>query len=181
MDPELSLTLTRWTARIVVACYLSRVLLDVGWATRPGADCSLHAARWLWSGGCAMNLVHLVCALGCVHGWSQAAAYRHIAAQTLATTGLDWGGGLHVNYAFSLVWLGDTIAWWLKGPAWPYRSRGYFWLLHAVFAFMIFNATVVFGPPFWRWVALAVCFMMAALHAFAAARAAHFRSDAEAT
>ena len=55
-----------------------------------------------------------------------------------------------INYAFSLFWVIDVGQWWLRGPSWPYRSRIYYAILHGVFAFMVFNGTVVFGPPAWR-------------------------------
>jgi len=60
---------------------------------------------------------------------------------------------LYFNYVFTVLWLADTVAWWVGDVDMHYRRRGYFWTLHVVFAFMVFNATVVFGPSVWRWVA----------------------------
>ena len=60
-----------------------------------------------------------------------------------------------MNYLFIGVWMGDVMAWWWMGDAYPERRQIY-WTVQAVFAFMMVNATVVFGPPFWRWVALAI-------------------------
>jgi hypothetical protein len=76
-------------------------------------------------------------------------------------TGLEWGGGLYLNYAFTVLWTADAAAWWLGDVALPYRSRAYIWTLHGVFAFMMLNATVVFGPPAWKWAALALAIVVA--------------------
>ena len=156
MDTELGELLTRCTIRAAVACYLGRVLLDVRFL-RPGSrrmpSMIYRLARWLWSAAGALAVVHVVLAMGVFHGWSHEAAYRHTARETAAVTGLAWGGGLYVNYAFVALWMADIAAWWLRGPTFPYRRRAFFWTVQIVFAFIMLNATVVFGPPLWRWVA----------------------------
>ena len=43
-----------------------------------------------------------------------------------------------------------------------------YWIVHAIFAFMFFNATVVFGPPFWKWIALAAACVLIAARLFLA-------------
>jgi hypothetical protein len=122
------------------------------------------AARWLWTVGCGLYIAHVLAAFAHFHAWSHEAAYRHTAEATAAVVGLDWGGGLYVNYAFTLFWVADTILWWLGGAAFPYRSRAYFWTVNGVFAFMAVDATVVFGPPYWKWVAVAVAAMLIAAY-----------------
>ncbi|REJ95009.1 MAG: hypothetical protein DWQ34_07325 [Planctomycetota bacterium] len=153
MDSDLGEILTRWSVRLAVGCYLGRVLLDVAFG-RSGRG--MAAKRRLWTAGCVLYLLHVACAFTFFHNWSHADAYRHTAEQTAAATGLNWGGGLYFNYAFTLLWVFDTVRWWLGGLTAPVRSTAYFRLLHAVFAFMMINATIVFGPPIWRWLAPAV-------------------------
>ncbi|MGH7128270.1 MAG: hypothetical protein ACREIV_06860, partial [Planctomycetaceae bacterium] len=46
--------------------------------------------------------------------------------------------------------------WWAAGTDWPRRHRGVYWVVQGIFAFMVFNATVVFGPPWWSWASVAV-------------------------
>lgn len=142
--------LTRWTVRLVVACYLARLFVDAGSHARQREN----AARWFWTAGCGLYLVHVACAFHFYHGWSHSAAWEHTARRTAELTGLHWGGGLLVNYAFTLVWLGDVVLWWRRPEAHRQRSRRLTWVLQAFMAFIIFNATVVFGPPFWKWAAL---------------------------
>lgn len=139
--------LTRGTAQVAMAGYLSRVLLDVaGWNSEAGNSWK----RGLWTLGCLALWLHMAAAFEFVHHWSHADALHATAEQTQRVTGWFWGGGVYVNYAFAVYWLADVISWWRQGPDFPRRSRVRFWLMHAVFGFLIFNATVVFGPAYWR-------------------------------
>jgi len=105
-------------------------------------------ARLAWTIACIGLLAHVACAFHFHHGWSQASAYRDTAQQTAEMFGLDWGGGLYINYALLLGWIIDVI-WWWRGLV-AYRRRP--WLLvaawHAFLLFIFFNGTVVFatGP-----------------------------------
>src|SRR5438876_5398952 len=69
-------------------------------------------ARWVWTVGCLGLLAHVACAFHYYHGWSQASAYRETARQTAEVFGLNWGGGLFVNYAFVAAWVADVVWWW---------------------------------------------------------------------
>jgi len=101
-------------------------------------------ARWAWTLGCLGLVAHAICAFHFYHHWNQASAYRETARQTAEVTGMNWGGGLFINYAFLAAWIGD-VAWWWRGLD-AYRRRH--WLVtavwHGIFIFMLFNATVVF-------------------------------------
>ena len=133
--------ITRLTALAAVVLYGASLLVD----RSQGPPAARRLARWLWSAGCATYLVHVVCAFGLMHAWSHAAAYRHTAARTAEMVGLDWGGGLYFNHVFTAVWLGDALWWWLR-PA-SYQAQP-FWTrlaLRGFLAFMVFQATVVFG------------------------------------
>ena len=90
-----------------------------------------------------------------------AAAYADTAQQTQELFGLNWGGGLFINYALLLAWIVD-IAWWWRSGLDSYRKRP--WPLiaawHGVIIFIIFNATVVFGDGVVRWLGLAICLLL---------------------
>ena len=107
------------------------------------------ARRWagpVWVLGVASYLAHVAVAFGTHHGWSHTAAYAYTAAQTDALVGLAWGGGLWVNYAFTLLWVAEG-AWWLALPA-SYVRRAPAWTtaVRGAFLFMIVNGAVVFAP-----------------------------------
>ena len=100
---EVGELLTRWTIRIAVALYVASL------ASR------IFSPRWsrlAWTAGCALYLLHVACAFEYYHHWSHTEAYDSTAKQTAETVGLDWGGGLYANYAFTLVWLADVVWWW---------------------------------------------------------------------
>jgi len=60
--------------------------------------------------------------------------------------GVYWGGGLYLNYLFTVLWGLDCALWNYPGRAW---ARGFF-------ALMFFNGVVVFGSGAFRWIGLAV-------------------------
>lgn len=145
---------TRGTAIFSAACYLVRVLLDAGGGK------SQRISRWtraIWSLGCGAMWLHIAAAFHFVHDWSHAAAIRRTAEQTGELTGWYWGGGVYINYALALCWLADVVGWWWQGLDGPQKSRTRFWLTHAIFGFLMFNATVVFGPDYWK--AIGVVFL----------------------
>ena len=161
MDSYLIEALTRWSVRIAIACYLTRVLIDLRSVRNRRVASLASKARWVWTAGFIFYIIHVVCAFGFYHEWSHLEAYRHTAEQTAAVTGIHWGGGLYFNYAFTIFWLADVVTWWCRDVELPNRSPTYFWILHGVFAFMVINATVVFGPPIWKWAAPPVVVLVA--------------------
>lgn len=138
ITPSLATILTIWTALLL---YTAGEYGRTRQPVRPWA-------RPVWLLGAACYLAHVAAAFGTHHGWSHAAAYAYTARQTDALLGFDWGGGLWVNYAFTLLWVGEGL-WWQalpgsyarRSPAWTQAVRG-------AFLFMILNGAVVFvsGP-----------------------------------
>ncbi len=138
-------------AQLAVGCYLVRVVWDLkGSPSQTQAEWKRH----LWAMGCVALWSHIFLAFHFVHHWSHAEAVQHTAEQTRQLTGWAWGGGVYFNYAFALYWLIDVLRWeFARATDYP-QTRAGFWIMHAVFGFMMFNATVVFGPPYWRIVGL---------------------------
>jgi hypothetical protein len=141
------------TAQFAVIGYLMTLLL----AARRTGECPSKAEASLWTLGCAGLAVHVIAAFHYLHHWDHSAALRHTAQRTAEVTGWHWSGGLYINYLFLAFWLVDVIRVWLeaiqlRAPAGrPWRR-----FVQGVFAFMMFNATVVFGPV--HWVVAAVVF-----------------------
>jgi hypothetical protein len=115
------------------------------------------AARIVWTIACLSLIAHVVCAFQYYHFWSHDAVYRETARQTEAVVGLNWGGGVFINYGLVLGWIVDIFWWWMSGIE-SYRRRP--WPLiavwHGFLIFIIFNATVVFKAGTVRWVGLCV-------------------------
>jgi hypothetical protein len=133
-------------------------------ALRLAAPSHRGEARALWTAGCLAFLAHVVAAFAFFHGWSHAHAYRETARQTRDSFSIDWGGGLYLNYLFTLAWALDAAYWWGAGPdAYDRRPRWIGVTLHAFFAFMAFNGAVVFAHGATRWVAVTIAALLALL------------------
>jgi len=139
----------RWTARLAVLTYLVRVAWDVS-----GSRCPRMArtVRLVWGMGGILYGLHVLAAFHFLHQWDHVAAWQHVAEQTELATGWRSGVGLWLNHLVTVIWLVDASAWaWSLN--WSNRPLAR-WLLHPYISFITFNATVIFGPPFWQWVAV---------------------------
>lgn len=134
------------TAQFAVVGYLVTLLL----AARRTDDRTSKAEASLWTLGCAGLAAHVIAAFHYLHHWDHSAALQHTAQRTAEVTGWHWSGGLYINYLFLAFWLVDVIRVWLEAVQLrPPAGRPWRRFVQGVFAFMMFNATVVFGPVHW--------------------------------
>lgn len=149
--------LTRITAALAFAAWFTALSLK----PRPGVRVSVRGVAGIWLAGSLITLAHTALAFHFHHGWSHAAAVVDTARQTRALTGLNWGGGVWLNYLFALVWLGD--AGWRIAGAESHARRPRWWAIatHAFLAFIWFNATIVFGSWPMRSVGIAAFVVLA--------------------
>lgn len=147
--------LTKITIWVAVAGYAAGAAAFALSGRRIGWD---GEARLAWTLACAALLAHVACAFHYYHGWSHASAYLDTARQTNEVFGLNWGGGLYINYALMVGWVSDVARWWLGGLD-SYRRR--WWPLtaawHGFLIFIFFNATVVFKSGAARWAGTVAC------------------------
>jgi hypothetical protein len=125
--------------------------------------------RLVWLAGAVFLLVHLLAAFHFKHGWSHATAYADTARQTREVTGLDWGGGVYLNYLLVIVWLADATSRVRTNPI--VLSLVLRRVLTVFYAFMWFNAAVVFVRNPMRWVG-AAAFVLLAVFAWRCSRPA---------
>jgi hypothetical protein len=104
-----------------------------------------RAARAIWTAGAVLLAAHTLAAFHVVHLWSHEAAAAETARQTAALTGIDWGGGIFVNYAFLAVWAADAGWWWAAPVSYRNRSRTIDTALFLFFVFMFVNGAIVFA------------------------------------
>ncbi len=135
----------RVTIVLATICYASAEWLRF---RRPTA---WRWGRLAWTAGAVLLIVHVAAAFHFRHGWSHRRALESTAAQTAAVTGLDWGGGLFVNYAFIALWAADVLSWWRHPAAYAARGRKRRSALAAAFLFMFFNGAVLFAHGAMRW------------------------------
>ena len=128
-----------WTIAAAIGC----------WATGELAR-GAPPARFIWAAGAAFAIVHSIAAFGVFHAWSHDAAYMATAQQTEALTGLAWGGGLFINYAFLVIWAADAV-WWCASPrTYETRSAIISGLIRGFLFFMFFNGAIVFADGWMR-------------------------------
>lgn len=100
-------------------------------------------ARALWTGALGVYLLHVVCAFTFFYDWSHAIAHRETARQTAELFGVNWGGGIFVNYAFTAIWSADCLWWWAGPESYGRRPAVVSASVHGFLAFIFLNATVV--------------------------------------
>lgn len=145
---------TRLTIWLALGGYACGAIAHFVW--RESLQWQAHA-RWAWTIGCVSMLAHVVCAYHFYHAWSQTSVYRETARQTAAVFGLDWGGGVYVNYAFIAAWMLDVIWWWRGLERYNQRPRYLVLAWQGFFLFMVFNAMVVFKAGALRWLGIGLC------------------------
>jgi hypothetical protein len=133
-----------WLALILFAA------AEVGKAWLTIDRTSLAWARRAWLAGAALCVMHIAVAMSVRYGWSHQSAVEETARQTAAVYGIDWGGGVYVNYVFVAVWIAEGV-WWLRSPVrYAARSGAIRWTLRAFYLVIIANAAVVFASPLGR-------------------------------
>lgn len=148
-DSDPADVVTRQTARVAV----------LFWALAVGALLLRRRdfARAAWALGAAAFCIHVATAFDQVHGWSHAAAVRHVEAVS------GFGPGLFVSYAFTAAWAIDA-AWWLANPVGYDARPGWVdWAVHGFLAFVVFNGTVVYERGFIRWAGVLTFTLLALL------------------
>src|SRR5688500_20160441 len=84
-------------------------------------------SRWLWAAGAGLMAIHSVAAFGVFYNWSHDTARELTMRQTAALTGVNFSGGIYVNYAFLVVWIAAAVGrlaapWGYQGGRRPRQS-----------------------------------------------------------
>lgn len=150
---------TRLTIHAALTLYAISLIVRI---TKRDVDRPSALVRWSWTLGFVAFAAHMICAFHFYHDWSHAAAYDATGRDTEELFGVNWGGGLYFNYAFSVVWLADVLRLWMRRPqaAWARYA------LHLFMFFIAFNATVVFESGIVRRVGIALTSVLVALWVF---------------
>lgn len=160
--------ITIWTIRVAIALYgaatASLLLAD-------GRSAWRMAARWLWTAGCGIYVIHVLVAFHVYHHWSHTAVLEHTARRVGEVIGTPFGEGVYVSYLFTILWVVDCADWWRAGlERYAARPRWLTCLLHGFFAFIVFNGTVVFEQGPIRWFGGGLFAVLAVLLAWRLAR-----------
>lgn len=149
MDAE---AVARWSAWPAVMCYAAAWALSLADKRHQRT----RLIRTVWTIGWLALVVHVLIAMAKVHGWSWTAAYEHTAQRTQLLTGWNWGGGVWFNLLTAVIWGADVCRLWSRPQSSRSRSATDY-AIQAYLAFMMFNATVVFGSQFAQYAGCGVC------------------------
>lgn len=98
------------------------------------------AAYWV---GAALALAHALAAFHWHYDWSHTQAVVATAEQTAEVFGLNWGGGVWVNYAFLVVWLADA-GWRTARRRHGVTGSTGTWVLRGFYVIVIANGAITF-------------------------------------
>jgi hypothetical protein len=146
MTVFIGLWLLRLSIWLAVTAWLLRVFVEVSGREFAGRD---RLMRWTWLIGAIACVAHVVCAMGFAHCWSLANAMRHTGQITRQVVGVELPASVFVNFAFTALWVVDAVyEFRLNEPRRLGLARQLTWSV------MMLNATVVFGPSYWTWLAV---------------------------
>lgn len=121
-----------------------------------------YRSRVFWSAGALLALLHSMAAFVLVYDGSHDTARAETTRQTAALTGVEFSGGIYVNYLFLIVWLGDAAWWWLAPGSYRARPRVLELVIRGFILFIIVNGAVVFADGWARVVGLVALGLAAA-------------------
>jgi hypothetical protein len=114
----------------------------------------VRRSRAWWTAGAALAFIHSIAAFGVFFAWSHETARVMTAQQTAALTGINFDGGIYVNYLFLTVWLADAAWWWSSPESYARRGLMVSMLIRGFILFIIVNGAVVFADGWARVVGL---------------------------
>lgn len=107
-------------------------------------------SRALWFSGAVLALIHSATAFATFYEGQHEIARRETARQTAALTGIDFAGGIYMNYLFLAVWIADA-SWWLSSPrSYARRPRLVSMAVRGFIFFIVINGAVVFADGWAR-------------------------------
>jgi len=112
------------------------------------------ASRVFWTAGALLALLHSAAAFVVFYEGSHETARAETMRQTAELTGLEFSGGIYVNYLFLLVWLADAAWWWVAPASYKARPRALALAVRGFIFFVIVNGAVVFADGWARVVGL---------------------------
>ena len=118
-------------------------------------------SRAFWTSGALLALIHSVAAFVVFYDGSHDTARAETMRQTAALTGVEFSGGIYVNYLFLLVWLGDAVWWWVAPMSYRARPRALGLAVRGFIFFIILNGAVIFADGWARVVGLVALMVVA--------------------
>jgi hypothetical protein len=142
----------QWSIRASVILVYGRLLYRL-WRGTPAQTNQRCREYYIWLAGYLFFVLHVCLSFHFVHHWLHSDAWNRTANETENLIGIRNGYGIWANYLMLVLWGMDLLR--LRKAKRTDRIPS-FSLDRAVasfFGFMFINATVVFGPPSYRYLA----------------------------
>lgn len=115
---------------------------------------ALRSRAW-WTAGALLACIHSLAAFGVFYGWSHETARVMTTRQTAALTGVQFDGGIFVNYLFLAVWAADACWSWMRASSYERRPAVVSMAIRGFLFFIIVNGAIVFADGWARVVGMA--------------------------
>jgi hypothetical protein len=102
-------------------------------------------SRALWTMAALLTIVHSVAAFLVFYDGSHVVAQEQTTRQAAALTGVEFAGGIYINYLLLVVWAGDVVWSWLAPTSYASRPMWLHWSVHGFIFFIVFNGAVIFA------------------------------------
>ena len=108
---------------------------------------------YLWFAGWLLLVLHVILSFHFVHHWHHSDAWNRTARETENLIGVRRGDGLWANYLMLTLWGMDQFRLYKAKKQSRVPSLAVDRVVAVSIGFMYINATVVFGPMFYRYLA----------------------------
>jgi len=141
--------LTQWSIRTSCALVYARLLYRL-WVKTPLRRSPSPLECWLWTSAYILFGLHVWLAFHYIHQWQHSDAWQRTAIETQKLIGLRRGDGIWANYLMLLLWGSDVVRINHASHIRQATSKRIDRVVDLFIGFMFINATVVFGPAFYR-------------------------------
>ena len=105
----------------------------------------VFTSRVMWTSGAVLMTVHSIAAFLLFYDGSHAIARVETMRQTEALTGIEFPGGIYINYLFLAVWAADAAWWWMSPRSHAQRPLWATRVIRGFIFFIIVNGAVIFA------------------------------------
>ncbi|MAI69584.1 MAG: hypothetical protein CMM01_01535 [Rhodopirellula sp.] len=144
--------LIQWSIRVSVILVYLRILIRL-WRGGPEDVTQRSLEYYVWAGGFLMLVAHVCLSFHFVHHWLHSDAWTRTSTETENLIGVRSGNGIWANYLLLAIWGIDLLRLNRAKAHGRITNRSVDRAVAFFFCFMFVNATVVFGPTVYRYLA----------------------------
>ena len=150
--------LIQWSIRVSVIMVYSRLIYRL-WQGNSEQTHQHRHEYYLWLAGFLLLVLHVGLSFHFVHHWHHSNAWNRTATETENLIGVRRGDGIWANYLMLTLWGMDLFRLHKAKKSVRVPSLAVDRTVAIFIGFMFINATVVFGPLGYRYLALPAFFL----------------------